>query len=111
MRFEVGEDEPGQKGLPARCHVVLPGLPAGENVGLCILGEAGVRPTRICIGNEAEARGIVRAINDSLGIDAAAEFAMLAGCMLGWDNELADPRFVRATDPRFGGAPPGALIH
>lgn len=113
MRFEDEEREAGaeQSGLPARCHVVLPELPAGENVGLCVRGESGVRKTSINVGEELHARGVVRAINESLGIDAAAEFAMLAGCMLGWDNELADPRFVRATDPRFGGAPPGVSIH
>lgn len=55
----------------------------------------------------------MRAINGSLSIDAAAEHAMLVGCLRSWDSELADPDFLRATDPRFmvleghgGSAPP-----
>ena len=90
-------------GLPARCHVVLPGLPAGSNVAVGVRGECGVRMTRMNLGNTEAARRLVRAINDSLGIDAAAEYAMLAGCLIGWDSELADPAFLRATDRRFMG--------
>ena len=37
----------------------------------------------------------------ALGIDAAAEHAMLAGCLVGWNSPLADPAFLRATDRRF----------
>jgi hypothetical protein len=83
-------------GLPTRCHVVLPGLPAGRNVAVCARGERGVRMTRLNLGDTVAARRIVRAFNDSLGIDAAAEHAMLAGCLIGWDSELADPAFLRA---------------
>lgn len=97
--------------MPARCHVVLPGLPAGGNVALCVRGEAGVRMTQISVGETLAARQVVRAFNESLGIDGATEFAMLAGCMLGWDCELADPAFVRETDPRFHGPGPVALLH
>ena len=57
--------------------------------------------TNIDLGEWQAARRRVRAINDSLGIDAAAEHAMLVGCLRGWDSELADPDFLRATDRRF----------
>ncbi len=89
------------RGLPRRCHVVLPGLPAGGNVAVCVHGTRGVRMTRIDLGDTQAARRLVRAINDSLGIDAAAEHAMLAGCLVGWSSALADPAFLRATDRRF----------
>lgn len=88
-------------GLPHCCHVVLPGLPAGGNVVVCVRGAHGVRMTNIDLGEWQAARRLVRAINESLGIDAAAEHAMLAGCLRGWDSELADPDFLRATDRRF----------
>jgi hypothetical protein len=74
--------------LPERCHVVLPGLPAGANVALCILGEAGVRLTLMNLGETEEAQSLVRAFNASLGISAQAERAMLAGCLLGWGDQL-----------------------
>jgi len=67
--------------------------------------------TQISVGETPAARVVVRAINESLGIDDATEFAMLAGCMLGWDSELADPAFVRRTDPRFRGPGPDVLLH
>jgi len=70
-------------------------------VALCVRGAHGVRMTNIDLGAGQAARRLVRAINDSLGIDAAAEHAMLAGCLRGWDSELADPDFLRATDRRF----------
>lgn len=89
------------RGLPRRCHVVLPGLPAGGNVAVCVHGTRGVRMTSIDLGDTQAARRLVRAINDSLGIDAAAEHAMLAGCIVGWNSPLADPAFLRATDRRF----------
>jgi hypothetical protein len=38
----------------------------------------------------------VRALNDALGIDAAAEHAMLVGCLRGWNGEVAGPDFLRA---------------
>lgn len=31
--------------MPAQCHVVLPGLPVGSNVALCVFGQAGVGMT------------------------------------------------------------------
>ena len=88
-------------GLPHCCHVVLPGLPAGSNVAVCVRGVQGVRMTRIDLGDWQAARRLVRAINGSLGIDAAAEHAMLVGCLRSWDSELAEPDFLRATDRRL----------
>ena len=81
--------------LPERCHVVLPGLPAGANIALCLLGEAGVRLTLINLGDAEAAQVSVRAINASLGISAQAERAMLAGCLLGWGDRLAMAQDVR----------------
>ena len=74
-----GGDE--MAGLPLRCHVVLPGLPAGANVAVCERGSHGVRITSIDLGGFSTARRLVRALNDALGIDAAAEHAMLVGCL------------------------------
>ena len=71
-------------GLPQRCHVVLPGLPTGGNIAICVRGERGVRLTGLNFGGTEEARAIVRAINASLGIGVAAEQAMMAGCLFGW---------------------------
>lgn len=70
--------------LPDRCHTVLPGLPAGSNVALCVRGESGVRLTTLDFGPSNDARSIVRAFNASLGIDVEQEKAMLAGCLFGW---------------------------
>lgn len=75
------------QGLPRLCYVVLPGLPAGGNIAICVRGEHGVRLTRMDMGPSPRARAIVRAFNASLGIGAAAERAMLAGCLFGWDQE------------------------
>ena len=97
--------------MPERCHVVLPVLPAGGNVALCVHGEAGVRMTAISVGETAAARLVIRSFNASLGIDDATEFSMLVGCMLGWDRDLADPAFVRETDPRFCGRRTGVQVH
>ena len=58
--------------LPLRCHAVLPGLPAGANVAVCERGTNGVRMTSIDLGGFSTARRLVRALNDALGIDAAA---------------------------------------
>lgn len=91
----------GRCGLPLRCHVVLPGLPAGANVAVCERGANGVRMTSIDLGGFSAARRLVRALNDALGIDAAAEHAMLVGCLRGWSREVADPALLRATVPRF----------
>ena len=70
--------------LPERCHTVLPGLPAGANVALCVRGESGVRLTTLNLGPKNDACVIVRAFNASLGIDVEQEKAMLAGCLFGW---------------------------
>jgi hypothetical protein len=86
----------GQAGLPLRCHVVLPGLPAGGNVAVCERGTDGVCMTNIDLGGFSTARRLVRALNDTLGIDAAAEHAMLVGCLRGWNSEVAGPDFLRA---------------
>lgn len=74
-------------GLPRLCYAVLPGLPAGGNIAICVRGEEGVRLTRMEMGATQRARAIVRAFNESLGIGAAAERAMLAGCLFGWKRE------------------------
>lgn len=70
--------------LPERCHTVLPGLPAGNNVALCVRGESGVRLTALDLGPSNNAGAIVRAFNASLGINVEQEKAMLAGCLFGW---------------------------
>ena len=100
--------------LPQQCHTVLPGQPAGANVALCVRGEAGVRLTHIDAGDYEAAQRVVQAFNASLGIDAAVEQAMLAGCLIGWDHQLADPDHLRRTDPRFmrpERGPDGSLLH
>lgn len=74
---------------------MLPGLPAGTNVGVCELGTEGVRMTRVDLGGFSAARHLVCALNDALGIDAAAEHAMLVGCLQGWNSEAAAPDFRR----------------
>ncbi len=91
----------GGAGLPLRCHVVLPGLPAGANVAICERGTHGVRMTTVDLGDFCAARRLVRALNDALGIDAAAEHAMLVGCLRSWNSEMADPDHLRATVLRF----------
>jgi hypothetical protein len=86
----------GRAGLPLRCHVVLPGLPAGANVAVCERGSDGVHITSIDLGGFSTARRLVRALNDTLGIDAAAEHAMLVGCLRGWSRGVSGPEFLRA---------------
>ena len=86
----------GLAGLPLRCHVVLPGLPAGANVAVCERGSDGVRITSIDLGGFSTARRLVRALNDTLGIDAGAEHAMLVGCLRGWNREAVGPSFMHA---------------
>lgn len=102
-------------GLPLRCHVVLPGLPAGANVVVCERGTQGVRMTTLDLGDFSGARRMVRALNDSIGIDAAAEHAMLVGCLRGWESAMADPDFLCATVRRFMDPPQRAkcahLLH
>ena len=75
--------------LPERCHVVLPGLPAGQNVAVAVLGESGVRLTTIDLGDWVTAQRTVRALNQTRGVDSDAERRMLAGCMLGWSGVQA----------------------
>jgi hypothetical protein len=99
MSSAIGRE--GWGSLPQRCHVVLPGLPAGANVAVCERGTHGVRLTTIDLGEFAAARRLVRALNDALGIDAAAEHAMLIGCLRRWDSVMADPGFLRASFERF----------
>lgn len=94
MTGASGGDE--MAGLPLRCHVVLPGLPAGANVAVCERGSHGVRITSIDLGGFSTARRLVRALNDALGIDAAAEHAMLVGCLRGWSRGVASPELPRA---------------
>ena len=84
--------------LPLRCHVVLPGLPAGANVAVCERGTSGVHITSIDLGGFSTARRLVRALNDTLGIDAAAEHAMLVGCLRGWSRDAAGAERPRVTD-------------
>ena len=50
--------------LPLRCHVVLPGLPAGANVTVCELGTSGVRMTSSGPGSFSTGRRLVRALDD-----------------------------------------------
>lgn len=73
--------------LPERCHVVLPGLPAGQNVAVAILGESGVRLTSIDLGDWVTAQRTVRELNQTRGVGIDAERRMLVGCMLGWAGE------------------------
>ena len=99
MTGTSGRDE--MAGLPLRCHVVLPGLPAGANVAICERGTNGVHMTSIDLGGFSTARRLVRALNDTLGIDAAAEHAMLVGCLRGWSREVAGPELLRAAARGF----------
>ena len=101
MRFFV---EMGALHLPGRCHTVLPGLPAGSNVALCVRGEGGIRLTALDFGPSNDASAIVRAFNASLGIDVEQEKAMLAGCLFGWAPLWLGPAGV-------GAHPAPALLH
>jgi hypothetical protein len=87
--------------LPPCCHVVIPGLPRGANVAVCVRGRGGVRLTGLDLGDGAEARQAVRAMNQAAGVSAVAEHAMLAGAMLGWNCALADPDYLLLNDRRF----------
>ena len=84
-------------------------------MAVCERGMPGVRMTTLDLGDFLGARRLVRAINDSIGIDAAAEHAMLVGCLRGWDSAMADPDFLRATVRRFMDPPQRArcayLLH
>lgn len=94
-------DEADSGCLPQSCHVVIPGLPAGTNVGVCVRGLEGVRLTRLDFGDTQQARRAVRAINRSAGVSALEEHAMLAGAMLGWTSWMADPAYLACHDRRF----------
>ena len=50
----------GRCGLPLRCHVVLPGLPAGATVAVCERGANGARMTSIDLGGFATPRPSTR---------------------------------------------------
>ncbi len=88
----------GRPGLPWRCLVVLPGLPAAANVAVCERGIDGVRLTSIDLGEFTTARRLLRALNQAIGIDAAAEHAMLVGCLRGWNRDAAGAGRPRVTD-------------
>jgi len=94
-----GGDE--MAGLSLRCHVVLPGLPAGANVAVCERGSHGVRITCIDLAVFSTERRLVRALNGALGIDAVAEHAMLVGCLRVWNCSAAGPEFPRAAARGF----------
>jgi hypothetical protein len=87
------------RALPDRCHVVLPGMPAGSNIALCVRGECGVRITSIECGSATSACPLVRAFNASLGIDERQERAMLMGCLFGWDAEQRRWRVKSSAGP------------
>lgn len=89
------------RGLPRRCHVVMPGFPEGANVGIATPGRMGIEMTFLNLGPDSMARTVVRAINEVEGIDPATEFAMLIGSMYGWNEARADPAFLRRHDHRF----------
>lgn len=89
--------------LPDRCHVVLPGMPAGSNIALCVRGERGVRITSIACCSATSAGTLVRAFNASLGIDERQERAMLMGCLFGWDAEQRRWRVQSSTGAHSGG--------
>jgi hypothetical protein len=89
--------------LPERCHVVLPGLPAGGNVVVCVRGEVGVRVTRLNFGCYPEARKVVRELNRSADIGVEAERAMLIGCLIGWE--------VLGRPPQAAQRAPARVLH
>lgn len=100
--LQAGEDV--KDWLPERCHVVLPGLPAGGNVVVCVRGEIGVRVTPLNLGCYAEAKQVITGLNRSLSIGESAERAMLIGCLFGWDGR---PSVEAASPPR----PMGVTLH
>ena len=101
MRQMAEAEDDAVSSLPPRCHVVIPGLPRGANVAVCVRGGGGVRLTSLDLGDGAEARQAVRVMNEAAGVSAVAEHAMLAGAMLGWNCALADPDYLPLNDRRF----------
>ncbi len=89
--------------LPKRCFVVLPGMPAGQNVAVCVCGESGVRLTQLDFGGDEAAARIVRELNRALGIAPSQVRAMWVGCLFGWET----PETAGAMAPR----PPHQLLH
>jgi hypothetical protein len=87
--------------LPNACHVVLPGMPPGHNVGISVRGKKGALLTIPDFGDTHTARCMVRAFNMGRGIKAYHEHAMLVGSLLGWDRPQANPRFLMRHDKRF----------
>lgn len=87
--------------LPARCHVVLPGFPAGGNVFVAVRGRDGLEHTGLDLGDESAAREQVSAINACAGILPVQAHAMLIGAMRGWGDRRADPRYLVGHDRRF----------
>lgn len=73
--------------LPERCFVVLPGVPKGQNVFVCVRGELGVQATRLDFGDYGAATRVVRELNEALGVRPTAERAMLVGCLVGWSGD------------------------
>jgi len=69
-------------------------------VAVCEHGTNGVRMTSIDLGAFPIARRLVRALNETLGIDAVAEHAMLVGCLRGWRREVAGPGSMHAESQR-----------
>ena len=104
----ASESGPVTVALPRQCHVVIPGLPAGCNVAICIRGRPGVTLTTLNFGETRAARAAVRAMNRAVGVSAVAEHAMLAGAMLAWHCVLADPHYLSLYDGRFASEPRGA---
>jgi hypothetical protein len=72
--------------LPERCFVVLPGVPKGQNVFVCVRGEFGVQATRMDFGDYEAATRVVHELNNALGIGPMAVRAMLVGCLTGWNS-------------------------
>lgn len=94
-------DGAGRTGGPSRCCDVLPDLLAGANVGACERGKYGARITSIDLGGFAAARHLACALNDALGINAAADHAVLVGCLRDWNSEAAASDALSATIRRF----------
>ena len=92
------------KWLPERCHVVLPGLPQGSNVVVCVRGMLGVQPTSLNLGCYAEAKRVISELNRSLSIGESAERAMLVGCLFGWEG-AGETAHIHETRPV------GVLVH